>query len=148
MITTDSGTGVDPNVGPRLPLDPFPRIGNAVADLDAPAGQGIARRRPKDFAAAQAEAGMMPRATDGLTDHQPFGKRPSVMGTFGADGENLVAAPSEEHRSITDVAAQHRAVGNGGDVDAETEIGSFKLHRVGAHFILRSKPRRASVARP
>ena len=32
---------------PGLPLHSLPRIGNAVADLDTPAGQRVARRRPQ-----------------------------------------------------------------------------------------------------
>ena len=66
------------------------------------------------------------------------------MGACGTDREKIIAAPGKEHRLIADMAAQHRSVRNRGDLHAETEIGSFKLHRVGAHFILRSKSRRAS----
>ena len=128
---------------PGLTLDPFPRIGNSVADLDAPAGQRVARRRTQDFAAAQVEAGMMPGAADRLADDHAFGERPAIMRAFGADGEQFIAAPDEDHGLIVDMALQHRSVGNRGKLHAKTEIGSFKLHIVGAHFILRSKSRRA-----
>ena len=65
------------------------------------------------------------------------------MRACGADREKLIAAPGEEHGLIVDMAVQHRSVRNRGELHAETEIRSFKLHIVGAHFILRSKSRRA-----
>ena len=69
------------------------------------------------------------------------------MRALRADGEQFIAAPDEDHGLIIDMALQHVPVGNRGELHAETEIGSFKLHIFGAHFILRSKSRRA-VARP
>ena len=59
---------------------------------------------PRRLASAQAEAGMVPRAADGVADHQALGERPVIVGAGRADGEQLVAAPRQQHRLFADVA--------------------------------------------
>jgi hypothetical protein len=74
---------------------------------------------------------MVPGAADRLADDQAFGQRPAIMRAFGANGEQLIAAPDKDHLLIIDMTFQHVTVGDRGELHAETEIGSFELHMVG-----------------
>src|SRR6185295_4331817 len=87
--------------------------------------------------------GMVPGATDRLADHHAFSQWSSIMRAFRANCEQFIAAPDEDHGLIADMSLQHVPVGDRRELHAETEIGSFKSHMIGAHFILRSKSRRA-----
>jgi hypothetical protein len=81
-----------------------------VDPLDPPARNGIECRRSNRFAGAQAEAGVMPGATDGVANDETIGERPFVMGAVGADGKDVVPGLDDEHFLFTDSPANH-AVG-------------------------------------
>src|SRR6185312_13175410 len=57
--------------------------------LDAPARHGTEGRRLQRLAAAQAEAGVVPRAAHAVADQDAFGERAAVMRASRADGEDL-----------------------------------------------------------
>src|SRR5574341_1293991 len=64
--------------------------------LDAPARERIEGGRPHRLARAQAEAGMVPGAADGVADHEALGERAVIVGAERADGEQLLAAPRQQ----------------------------------------------------
>ena len=117
-------------------LELFPHIDGAVPLLDAPAGDRVQRRRAQGLAGAQAETGMVPRTANRIVDQQPFGERRAIMRADGADREQLVAAPGEQHRFAVRVPEQHGAVGNRRERDALREIGSAEFRLCFAHSIL------------
>ena len=81
--------------------------------FDAPAGNRIQRRRAKGLAGAEAETGMMPRASDGVADEQALFERSTVVRADCADREHLVAAPGEEHGLALGVPEQHGSIRDG-----------------------------------
>src|SRR5258708_7225075 len=79
----------------------------AAALLDAPARHRVEGRGRQRLAGAQAEAGVVPRAAHGIADHEPLGERATVMRAGRADGEDLAAAPRQEHRLALPMAHHH-----------------------------------------
>jgi len=55
------------------------------------------------FSRAKAKAGVMPRTSYGVLNHQPFGKRSAVVRTFGTDSEKLIASSRQQYGFLTDV---------------------------------------------
>ena len=89
----------------------------------------------------------MPGATDRILYDKTFADRAPVVRAFGAYREDFVATTDQDHRSIVGIATQHRAVRNGGQIHAPTEIDSFKLYMAVIHFILREADRTAQFGR-
>jgi hypothetical protein len=102
----------------------FPHIHGAVSLLDAPAEDGVERRRAERLAGTEAEAGMMPRAANRLVDEQPLLKRRPVMSTDGADREQVIASPGEKRRLPMRMPEQYSAIGDAGERDSFDEVGS------------------------
>src|SRR5690606_39533728 len=61
-------------------------------------------------AGLQAEAGVVPRAADRVTDHEALGERAAVVRARRADGEDAIAAPRQEHRLATGVAEERTSI--------------------------------------
>ena len=84
---------------------------DAVAlPLHLPARDGVERRRPQRLAGAQAEAGVVPGAAHRVADDSPSAERTAVVRARGADGEDLLAAPRQQHRLLSHLAGQHAAL--------------------------------------
>ena len=73
-------------------------------ELQAPA--------PESLAGAQAEAGMVPWASNRIADEEPLFERSTVMRADGTNRGQLVAVPDKEHQFATRVAKQHGSVRN------------------------------------
>src|SRR5438093_484651 len=89
-----SGRRCDTGARCRHQLLPHEHL--VVSKLSRPARDGTERRRAQRFAGPQAEAGVVPRAAHSVVDHQPFRERTVVVGTAGADRDELVAATEEQ----------------------------------------------------
>jgi hypothetical protein len=79
-------------------MDHVADVNRAIALLDAPARDGIQRRRAQGLSGAEAEAGVMPRAANGLVDEQALGEGSAVVGAERPDCEQVVAAPHQDDR--------------------------------------------------
>ena len=88
----------------------LPHEHTIAATLDTPTRDGIERRHAQQLAGAQTEAGVMQGATDLIADNQALGQGAAIVGTVGADGEDVLAAADQEHIVLTQLALQQRAV--------------------------------------
>ena len=75
----------------------------------------------------------MPRAAQGLADHQPLGERPRIVGAGRAHGEDVVTAPRQHHRLAAGVTQQQSSVGELAQRDALAQIRSLELSLRSAH---------------
>ena len=89
-----------------------------------PARHRIQRGCMKRLTRSQTEAGVVPGAVHSLAHHESLGERAAVVSTVSADREQLVAAAGEEDSFIANVALQHRAVGDLGELYPLGEIGT------------------------
>jgi hypothetical protein len=88
---------------------------------------GVKRWGTKDLSGAQIEAGVMPWATHRLTDHQPLGKRPVIVGAVRRDREDLLSRPRQENCLAVRVANQHLAIAQALSRNAFGKIRSTQL---------------------
>jgi len=79
--------------------------------LDFPTRDRVQRRRAQRLTAAQAKAGVVPRAADGVGDEHPLGQRAVVMAALRPDCEQRSTAAREQHRFAPDLPQDHAAVG-------------------------------------
>ena len=96
---------------------------------------GIERGRANGLAGAQAEARVMPGTSNRVLDQESFGEWTAVVRARRADGEDLVAASSEEHGSHPRrgrAASRRRRARS--TWNARREIGSFQLLLPAAHI--------------
>ncbi len=119
------------HVGSRPDL--FPNVGLAVALLDAPATDRIERRRPQRRSGPQAEAGVVPGTADRVLDQHPVAQWTMIMSALGADREQLLAAPRQQHRFARGMTQQHAAVGNVREGHTEHQVGPVELFMLFAH---------------
>src|SRR3546814_4310554 len=101
----------------------------------SPTRDGIQGRRAKNFAGAQAETGMMPRATDCVIDEKPIAKRGAIVRAGGANCEQLVTAPDKKHLFTVRMPEQHGLVRDRCERNAlgkvrTTETSLFVAHSV------------------
>jgi hypothetical protein len=123
---------------------PIPFSGDdhgAVTLTDVIGRDRIQRRRPQGLAAAKAEAGVVPRAEDGVLDDQPLREGAAVVATSRADRADVTAAADENDRLAGDVTADGDAVGERVHRNASGEIGPLGTLRPCAHHGLLSSPR-------
>ena len=76
------------------------------------------------FSGLETETGVMPGTPHGVPDQEPLRKRTAVMGTGGADCEEIVATPHEQHGFFADVPRQHAPVGKAVDRNALRKVGT------------------------
>jgi hypothetical protein len=69
----------------------------------------------------------MPGTPHGVPDQEPLRKRTAVMATGGADCEEIVAAPHEQHGFFADVPRQHAPVGKAIDRNALRKVGTGRI---------------------
>jgi hypothetical protein len=53
----------------------------------------------------------MPGAPDRVARHDAFAERSAIVRALAADGENFVAQTDEQDRLLSDVTADHAAIG-------------------------------------
>ena len=82
-------------------------INRAVLLFDFPAGQRGEGGGVQRLAAAKVKTGMMPGTTDGIASHQAIGQGAVIMAAMGGDGEDVRAAPHQQHFVFADMAGQH-----------------------------------------
>ena len=72
--------------------------------VDAPARDGIERRRTERLARFETEARVVQGTSDGLADDQTIGQLPAIVGAVRPDGEETVSAPHQTHLVVADFA--------------------------------------------
>lgn len=93
--------------GERLWLiNPLTNKNPAVSLLDPPAGKRTYGRRAQSFAAAQIKAGVMPRASDAVSDYKAFTKRTVVMAAMCGDGKYLSRASDQQDFLVANMTCQ------------------------------------------
>jgi hypothetical protein len=75
--------------------------------------------------------------THGLALQQALGERTSVVCTRGPDREQVVAVAGEQRWLSMRVARQHFPIGDGGEWNAQGELGSGEFDLVVAHAVSR-----------
>jgi hypothetical protein len=105
----------------------------AVAQLDCPARDRAQGRGVQRFPRAQAEAGMVPRASHGVFDHEPFRKRSPVMRTARADREEFIAVAREQDSVLANVPGEHVSIRDIIDRDPQCQVGASRLRLLCAH---------------
>ncbi len=130
----------------------FADIDDAALVFHPPARDRIERRRTHRRACAKAEAGMMPRAADGIADEKPLRERSAVMRTGGGNRKYFLAASRQQDCLATDVSRQQSAVRQLRQSHSIGEIGPAGLGISFAHGflprlvgLLRNAPRSATV---
>jgi hypothetical protein len=84
-----------------------------AAALDSPAWNWIQGRRAQRLTAAQAEAGVMPRAPDRVLDNQSIGERPVIVSAVGTHGKELTTGTSQHGVLVADAPEQDSMVRKG-----------------------------------
>jgi hypothetical protein len=84
------------------------------------------------FAAAQAEAGVMPGTADGLARDESFGEGPAIMRAMCIDGEKRAAGIYQQDGLVPDMAKQ-LSIRQLGARDARSEVGTGGLRLFLAH---------------
>src|SRR5215831_13534705 len=107
-----------------------------VALFHAPARHRVEGGRGDCLAGAQTEAGMVPRTSYRVANHQALGEGPAIMRAGRADREDFIAAAREQHGVLAHVSADHAAIGKIIEGDAAREIGSFRFGLLGGHNVL------------
>ena len=69
----------------------------------------------------------MPRAADGIADHEPVPQRAVVMRALRPDREHFIPAADEQDGFAAGMADELAAVGKVGKSDALGEIGAARL---------------------
>src|SRR5262249_47713572 len=105
----------------------------AVALLNLPAGNRAQCGGMQRFAGSQAEAGVVPRTAHRVVNQEPLRERSAIVGTGGADRENLTATAGEQHGLLTDMSQQHVAVGERVDRDSLRQIGAGRTGLFSSH---------------
>jgi hypothetical protein len=99
---------------------------NLVIHLfDSPARDRVERWRAEGFSRAQAEAGMMPRASHGVPNDETLRKRPVVMSALCADRENLVTPAHQGHVFAIDLTQSHHSISEIANRKSVSKIGSI-----------------------
>jgi len=137
--TADDNDRLRPRIRTCRPsggLKLFPDINRPLVLLDPPARDRIERWRMQRLPAAQAEAGVVPWAADGVGDEDPLGERTVIMGTLRPDGEQRAAVAREHHRFARDLPQDHAALGKIRDGDPLGKVGSNEFCVLLAHDCL------------
>jgi len=95
---------------------------DVATPLDAPPGQGIESRRGERIARSQAEAGVVPRTADCVTDDDPVGERRAIVSALGADREQVVALANEENGLAADMAFDDMPIAEAHEANALGEV--------------------------
>src|SRR5262245_428180 len=103
-------------------VEPLADVHALAYPLDPPAGDWIERWRTQGFTGPQAEAGVVPGATYGLADNEPFGKRAVVVRAEGPHRGERVALADEENLLTLDQPNDHRPVGHAAEGDAGPKV--------------------------
>ena len=122
-------------------LELFTHIDFPVALIDPPTRDRVERRRTQRLPAAQAEAGVVPRAADGIADKDPIGERTVIMGTLRADGEQRAAVAREQHRFTRDLPQDHVALSEVRNRDPLGKVRSREFCILVAHDCLLLPPK-------
>ncbi len=69
----------------------------------------------------------MPGTADRIVYHESLSQRTAVVGAGAAEGENIVAAPHDEHSVGPNMANEHSGYRDVGEEDALREIRSRRL---------------------
>jgi hypothetical protein len=88
-----------------FPLDLLAHEDRLATLLHLPAGNGAQSGPAQRLTGAQAEAGVVQWAANGIVDEEAFGERSAVMRAYRADGEDVRAAPRDQNRLVSDVAS-------------------------------------------
>ena len=140
--TRRSGTHDDDRVGRRRRCAPRDRVRLLRPDAHAVAFANHAPRRhriqgggPERFARPAAEAGVMPRASDGVADDQSLREGSAVVRAGRAGGEDFLAAAPEDHGILADAAGEDSPVGNRRDLHAGLEVRARRGIGLAAHAV-------------
>ena len=76
---------------------------------------------------------MVPRASHGVFDHEPFRKRSPVMRTARADREEFIAVVREQDSIVADMPGEHVSIREIIDRDSQCQVGDGWLRLVCAH---------------
>jgi hypothetical protein len=87
----------------------------------------------QSLARAQAEAGMVPRASHGVVDHEPFGERSSVVGTGRPDREEFATAACHQDGIVADMPGKQVSVREITGRDSQRQIGAGRCRLLCAH---------------
>ena len=116
------------------PLERAPTRIRPSGRVDVVTGQRVERRGAHRDAGAQIEAGVVPRAADGVADDQPFGERAAVVRAGGAERHDLVVRPADEQHGLAARVPEQRRVG--GEVagrDPRFEVRPRELRFMSTH---------------
>ena len=108
----------------------------SVALLDLPTRDRVECRSPQRLSCAQAEAGVVPWAADGIRDEYTLSKRTVVMGTLRPDREQLPTAARNQHCFAAGLSQDHAALGEICYRDPLAEVGSGEFRMLFAHDCL------------
>ena len=101
----DAARSIRDGCAPRVRLREFLAHEDApVAPLDLPAIDRTQGRRAECLAAAQIEAGMVPRAAHRAVNNEAVGERPMIVGAMRADREDVRAAQDQQHLVVADMS--------------------------------------------
>jgi hypothetical protein len=114
----------------------FADIDFSVLLLDPPARDRIQRRGAQCLSGAQAKAGVVPRATDGIPVEDPLGERTVIMGALSANREERSAGSRQQHRLARDLPQNHPAVGEIPERDSSGKVGAVEFGFLFAHRCL------------
>lgn len=102
-----------PNIDGANPLLDWRELTRQVAHLfDAPMRDRIQRGRAESLPGAQAEAGMVPWASNRIAHEKALFEGGTIVRADGADRKQFIAAPDKEHRLAERVTEQHGSVRN------------------------------------
>ena len=108
----------------------------SVLLVDTPARDRVQRRGAQCRSGAQAEAGMVPGATDGIRHQHPLGEGAVVMGALRANCEERPASSRQHHGLARGLPQDHPALGEILERDPPGKVGSFEFLLLFAHRCL------------
>src|SRR4029077_7370001 len=121
---------------PLCRFELFTDIDFSVLLLDPPARDWVQRRGAQRLSGAQAEAGVVPRATDGIRHQHPLGERAVVMGALRADREQRSPGAREHYGLARDVPQDHAALAKISERDPLGKVGTLEFLLLLAHRCL------------
>src|SRR5712672_1629065 len=112
---------------------------------DAGPRDWVQRRGAQRLSGAETEAGVVPRATDGIRHQHPLGQWAVVMGALRADREERSTGSSQQYRLARDLPRDHAALGEISERDPLGKVGSVEFLFAHRCLLLTDETRLAPV---
>ena len=114
----------------------FADIDFSVLLFDPPAPDRVQRRGAQCLSGAQAKAGVVPGASDGIRHQHPLGERTVIMGALGTDREERSTGSRQQHGLARGLPQNHAALGKIRERDPSSQVGSVEFRFLFAHRCL------------